>query len=121
MFERYLANENFPCKIVQYLRFSNDDVLYAAEVLNGASDEIILATALEQDRILLTFDRDFGKLVFHQRKLTVAGIVLFRLKQQSSDVILTFLKSFFDAKPSLRGFFTVTSSGHFRQVPLKTS
>ncbi len=60
MNERFLANENFPAAIVRSLRARGCDVVYAAESLVGASDEIILIEAVRGNRVLLTFDRDFG-------------------------------------------------------------
>jgi hypothetical protein len=56
MSEKYLANENFPAETVRLLREKGDDVVHAAETLIGASDEVILQAAVEQDRIVLTFD-----------------------------------------------------------------
>jgi predicted nuclease of predicted toxin-antitoxin system len=118
MSELYLANENFPAVIVRILRDQGDDVLYAAETLISASDQIVLQTAATEDRVLLTFDRDFGELTFRHRKLQAPWIVLFRLGSLSPDALLAFLKAFFSSQPTLRGFFTVASPGHFRQVPL---
>ncbi len=121
MTERYLANENFPAAIVRARREAGDEVFYAAEALVAAPDERILQIALEQDRVVLTFDHDFGELVFHHREPPPPGVVLFRLGGLSPDKLLAFLKSFFDSKPTLRGFFTVASPGHFRQIPLSRS
>ncbi len=118
MSERYLANENFPAAIVRWLREQGDDVAHAAETLAGVSDEVVLRVALEQDRILLTFDRDFGQLVFQQRRPPAPGVVVFRLAQQSPAATLSFLRAFFLSQPTVRGFFTVVSPGLFRQVPL---
>jgi predicted nuclease of predicted toxin-antitoxin system len=118
MSERYLANENFPAWIVHFLRTHGDDVLYAAESLVAASDEVVLREAVNQARVLLTFDRDFGELVFRRRQPPAPGIVLFRLGGQSPDGLLSFLQAFFASQPKLRGFFTVASPGHFRQVRL---
>src|SRR5437879_870286 len=118
MSERFLANENFPAGMVRILRTLGDDVVHAAETLVGAQDPIILQTALEQDRILLTFDHDFGELVYRQRKPAAPGIVLFRFRQQAPEILLTELQSFFAARPTLRGYFTVVSPGQFRQTPL---
>ena len=118
MSERYLANENFPARIVHYLQDRGDDVLSAAKEMHGVSDEAVLARAIRENRILLTFDRDFGELAFHQRMPATSGIVLFRLKQLPSDVIHHFLQTFFESGPTLRGMFTVASPGQFRQIPL---
>ena len=83
MSERYLADENFPAGLVQFLRTHGDDVLYAAESLISSSDEDVLREAVTQSRVLLTFDRDFGELVFRCRQPSAPGIVLFRLSGQS--------------------------------------
>lgn len=121
MSERYLANENFPARIVSFLRKRGDDVLSAAQDLTGASDEAVLSRSIQDDRILLTFDRDFGALAFHQRMPATSGIVLFRLKQLPPHVIHHFLQTFFDSQPILRGMFTVSSPGQLRQILLSKS
>src|SRR5262245_22446979 len=103
MSERYLANENFPLGIAASLRSKGNDVTHAGESLAGQPDPIILQTAVAQDRVLLTFDHDFGELVFRQQEPPAPGIVLFRLHQLPPDQLLAALESFFDAKPTLRG------------------
>jgi len=118
MSERYLANENFPAEIVHHLRRRGDDVLYSAEEMVGASDSELLRKALADDRIVLTFDRDFGELVFRNRQPAPSGVVLFRLRQQPPDLALGFLLAIFESNPQLRGMFTACSPGHLRQIPL---
>ena len=118
MTERYLANENFPAAAVSFLREQGHDVLHAADALIGAPDDLVLRRALEEDRIVLTFDRDFGQLIFHQRRPPAPGVVLFRLRQQPPDVVLPFVRSFLASQPTLRGFFTVATPGRFRQTRL---
>lgn len=93
MSEKYLANENFPAETVGLLREKGDDVVHAAETLVGASDEAILQAAVGEDRVVLTFDRDFGELVFHRRRPSASGVVLFRLGQSSPDQMLSFLRN----------------------------
>ncbi|MCC7290930.1 MAG: DUF5615 family PIN-like protein [Phycisphaerales bacterium] len=118
---RYLANENFPAQTVLWLRERGDDVVHAAETLAGSSDLALLEPARAQDRIVLTFDRDYGELVFHQGARPAPGIVLFRLRQSPPTVVLPCLESFFAAAPDLDGFFTVAAPGQFRQTPLRSS
>ena len=43
------------------------DVVSAVEIDRLASDESLLALATEQDRVLVTKDKDFGELVFVRR------------------------------------------------------
>ncbi len=118
MTEHFLANENFPATTVAWLRKQGHNVVHAAESLVGEKDERLLEVAKNEDRILLTFDRDFGELVFHQSILPAKGIVLFRLKQQPPSIVLPFLESFFLSATELKGYFTVAAPGHFRQTPL---
>src|SRR5262245_9407323 len=118
MSERYLANENFPLGIAQALRSQGDDVVHAGETLAGESDQVILQLALDQDRVLLTHDHDFGELVFRHLQPPAPGIVLFRLHQLPPDLLISTMESFFGATPTLRGFFTVVSAGQYRQTAL---
>jgi predicted nuclease of predicted toxin-antitoxin system len=118
MSERYLANENFPAGVVAWLIGQGDDVVHAAQTLAGEPDTVILQTALDQDRILVTFDHDFGELVFRQRHPPAPGIVLFRLHQLPPDILVASLDGFFAGKPALRGYFTVVSPGQYRQTAL---
>jgi predicted nuclease of predicted toxin-antitoxin system len=115
---RFLANENFPAKAIQWLRKRGDDVVYAAEVLTGSTDEELLRKAAEEERIILTFDRDFGELVFHRRMKSIGGIVLIRLGQMTPKLMISMLQSFFSSEVTLNGFFTVVSPGHYRQTPI---
>ena len=76
---KLLADENIHADIVAWLRTRGHDVLYAAESLAHRPDDELLAIAREENRVLLTDDKDFGELVFH-RRLVSRGIVLIRLE-----------------------------------------
>jgi predicted nuclease of predicted toxin-antitoxin system len=45
--------------------------------LRGSSDEVLLAAAFSENRILITEDKDFGELVYRLHRPT-RGIVLLR-------------------------------------------
>lgn len=51
-------------------------MLRSEDVIPGAPDEDILALAVEQDRVLITQDKGFGKLVYKDR-LPHKGVVVF--------------------------------------------
>ncbi|HOF89134.1 MAG TPA: DUF5615 family PIN-like protein [Armatimonadota bacterium] len=59
---RLLTDENIPRIIVSQLRECGHDVLDIREAMSGISDVAILRKAEEQQRLLLTFDLDFGEL-----------------------------------------------------------
>ena len=57
------------------------DVVTAAEIGAGTPDDVLLARAAHEQRVLITKDKDFGELVFIYR-MPHAGIV--RLTDMSS-------------------------------------
>lgn len=60
----FLANENAPREAVLAARAAGFDVTWMVELQPGAGDEIVLALAQQEQRVLITFDKDFGELVF---------------------------------------------------------
>jgi len=81
---RLCANENISGDCVAKLRQNGHDVLWIRESAPGSPDEIVLARAHSENRLLLTFDKDFGQLVFHRGARASHGIILFRISQTSS-------------------------------------
>ncbi len=61
---RFLANENFPADAVSALRDQEHDVAWIRTDSPGISDLEVLDRAQREDRILITFDKDFGEPAF---------------------------------------------------------
>ena len=61
---RFLADENFPWPALEALRNAGWEIFSVAEECPGISDEEVAALCSESQRVLLTFDKDFGELVF---------------------------------------------------------
>jgi predicted nuclease of predicted toxin-antitoxin system len=73
----FLADESCSGSVVRALRDADHDVLAIAETAPGSTDEYVLERALNENRILLTEDLDFGNLVYaHGRRS--AGVMLLR-------------------------------------------
>lgn len=70
-----IADENIPLEAVDLLKKGGIDIVTLPELLRGISDRSLLVTAKAKNRILVTFDRDFGQLVFKE-KLETHGIML---------------------------------------------
>jgi predicted nuclease of predicted toxin-antitoxin system len=76
---RFLADMGVDIRVVDWLRDSGHEALHLrAHGMHRASDQAIFAKAMAEDRIVITFDLDFGTLA------ALAGdrspsIVLFRL------------------------------------------
>jgi predicted nuclease of predicted toxin-antitoxin system len=93
---RFLADENIPRASLHALRAAGHDVLSIAESSPGMADAEVLRLGIEQDRTLITFDRDFGALVFQTSTAAEPGIVLFRLvpvdPQEPASVLLALIE-----------------------------
>ena len=57
---RVLADENVARLIVATLRGSGHDVVWARDVMQGASDVDVLARAQHEDRVVVTSDKGFS-------------------------------------------------------------
>jgi len=74
---KFLADECCDKGSVNALRADGNDVLYVVESMQGSIDELVLKKAYEDERILLTEDKDFGGLVYRLKK-PAFGIILLR-------------------------------------------
>ncbi|MDZ8186529.1 MAG: DUF5615 family PIN-like protein [Nostoc sp. ChiSLP02] len=60
---------------LRYLRSGGYDVAYGSEDAAGAEDSEVLTRALRERRIILTFDRDYGELIYRLRMPSPVGVV----------------------------------------------
>lgn len=75
---RLLVNENFPAPSVTGLREAGWDVLSVSETHPGMDDAGVLSWAARENRWLVTFDRDYGELLFARGLQPPAAVILFR-------------------------------------------
>ncbi len=52
------------------------DVVWARTAMPAAGDEVILARAISEGRVCITFDKDFGALAVDAMASTAVGIIL---------------------------------------------
>lgn len=74
-----LADENFPGPVIRGLAAAGHDILSVAASAPGISDLAVLDLACRTGRRLLTFDVDFGELVFSRGAPAPTAILYFRL------------------------------------------
>ncbi|MGQ9532471.1 MAG: DUF5615 family PIN-like protein [Desulfotomaculales bacterium] len=107
---KFLADESVDRQIVARLRQAGHTVLYVAEMGPGILDEAVLYTANREEALLLTADKDFGELIYRQRRLAL-GIVLVRLAgvppAEKADVVLSVIGNYGSKLP---GSFTVITA-----------
>src|SRR5215831_11519256 len=118
---RFLADENLHAGLVAWLRSHGHDVLYVAESMAAESDEVLLARARDDGRIVVTDDKDFGDLVVH-RRLSTAGVLLLRLSAPSlASRIARLATRWAEIERCLPGHLVVVSDRKVRVRPLPTS
>lgn len=72
-----MADESCDFAVVRALRGAGHDVIAVTEISPAIRDEIVLALAHDDKRVLLTEDTDFGELVYADG-LGNSGVILFR-------------------------------------------
>jgi predicted nuclease of predicted toxin-antitoxin system len=116
---RFLADENFPRPALEALRKAGWDVMSIAEECPGVPDEDVAKLCAGQQRILLTFDKDFGELVFLRGLSTGSGVVLFRITPASPDDAAEMALALVQSQPDLAGSFCVVTRDRIRIRPLR--
>jgi predicted nuclease of predicted toxin-antitoxin system len=115
---RFLANENFPGDAVIQLQKAGHDVVWVRTAAPGSKDEDVLAQAAREQRILLTFDKDFGELAWDAALPPSSGVVLFRLPMTSAANAGAMLAARLEERADWAGHFTVLEPGRIRMRPL---
>ncbi|MFK7968900.1 MAG: DUF5615 family PIN-like protein [Bacteroidia bacterium] len=100
---KILSDENIQPALVKFIRDKNCNILDVKEAaLNGSSDMAIMELAYKEERLILTHDSDFGRLVA-TANTPFFGIIYIRpghinpsLSMQAFDTIL---KADFPLKP----------------------
>jgi predicted nuclease of predicted toxin-antitoxin system len=114
----FLANENFPRNSTLLLKSAGFKVVSIAEQSPGIADCDVLALACSGCMVILTFDRDYGELLFKYRQSQPAGVVYFRTgledPEQAGRILLAHISSLLE----IEGFFTVIDIHGVRQRPL---
>lgn len=75
---RLLVDENVGGPVVTRLRTAGHDVSWVREFHAGAADFDGLGLAANEQRTLISFDKDFGGLVHRQGQAAPYGVLLFR-------------------------------------------
>lgn len=115
---RFLADENFPLDAVEALRQNGHDVAWIRTDSPGVADPQVLERAQAEDRIVLTFDKDFGELAFREKLPAMTGIILFRIKAPSSAAIAEKVAMSIAFRDDWYGHFSVVEDDKIRMREL---
>ncbi len=116
---RFLANENFPLQSVRLLRQADLEVASVTEDSPGIEDSEVLARAADEQLVILTFDRDYGELIYRLRLRSPRGVIYLRFRphtpEESASILLNLLQI---EGLQFEKWFTVVERDQIRQRPL---
>jgi len=113
---KFLANENIPVASVQHLRSIGFDITSIGEIAPGIADTEVIDIAIKEERIIITYDSDYGQLIFKFGYKPEAGVIFLRLQPEhplhTSDIIEKLILS---EKVSFKNALTVIDKNSIRQ------
>jgi predicted nuclease of predicted toxin-antitoxin system len=83
---KLLLDENIGIKTYNFLEEKGINVDTVINSVSGATDKEVLKKAVDENRIAVTLDRDFGRLVFQDPKEHI-GVLFLRLKKETPENI----------------------------------
>ena len=116
---KILADENIPRTTVQKLRESGHDVLWIRESAPGIADDAIMRIAVDDQRIIITFDKDFGELAVTGQGRNPPAIILLRISKPSPAQTAETVNEILNNREDWVGHLTVVDDSHIRMRPLK--
>ncbi len=115
----FLTDENIHPGVVEFLRSKKLDVVTTEEAgLQGKSDESLLHVSHKQNRIVLTHDRDFGKLAIAQLQPLV-GIIFLRPGHKDADFSIKTLTAIFNANIEVQPPFIIVGQKIGKEIRIR--
>ncbi len=113
---KLLANENFPLASVNVLKEAGFDIKAVGIECSGILDEEVISFAKKEQRTILTFDRDYGELIFKKGLKPEKGVIYLRWNNYHPEEPGEYLVGLFGLKDiKFEGKLTVISESSIRQ------
>ena len=113
---KFLLDVNVGSTIARALTLAGHDVVRAAQVDARAEDRDVLALAVAAGRVLVTYDRDFGELVFARQLALPPAVIYIRYEPEDVGATVARLLPLLDFN-LLRGHMTVIDPRRTRSTP----
>ncbi|MGR3319962.1 MAG: DUF5615 family PIN-like protein [Candidatus Anammoxibacter sp.] len=115
---KIIADVNIEKPIIDYLVEQGYDVKWISDYNRKLADKDLLNLDNKEKRILITNDRDFGELIFLQKKLS-KGLILIRVKGQQTQTKVMLIKKLFKRfSDKLPRHFVVITKKKMRFIPM---
>lgn len=93
-------------------------MLWIREAAPGIFDTDVLVRSHGENRLLITFDKDFGELVFKRGAKASHGIVLFRITQPTAAIVAARVAAVLSSRDDWASHFSVVEEFAIRMRPL---
>jgi predicted nuclease of predicted toxin-antitoxin system len=77
---KFIVDESTGIMVSKLLKQMGLDSVSVIDCMKGAEDEDVMKKAIEEDRVIITNDKDFGRLVRYYKP---PGVILLRLRDES--------------------------------------
>jgi len=92
---RLLADESIPRTVITLLRERGYDIASVYELKPGMSDEEVVELAVKEQRVIVTFDKDFGRIAIFEPGIPC--VILLRIPPLSPQYIAERILSALDS------------------------
>lgn len=112
---RFLANENFPDHSIALLQAAGHDVSSIRIEHQREKDPFVIRKAQQTQRIILTFDKDYGEILFKNGVTDPPAMVFFRYRGQDPTAAAHLLLDLLEKGVAIEDTFTVLEIDGVRQ------
>ena len=115
---QFLADENIPKGTVDLLRRQGVDIVSVTKFSSGKSDAEVLDLANQTGRVIITFDKDFGQLIFKEKRKT-KGLILLRFIPKSPQQIAKRIQQMLATEITIENCAVTVKEDSVRVTPIK--
>ena len=113
---KFLANENIPLATIYRLRKEGFDIASVGLDAPSIIDREVMRIAVDENRTIITFDRDYGELIYKYGFRPPAGVIYLRIQNyQPEEPAELLLKLLNNQSFEFAGLFTVADEKSIRQ------
>ena len=118
---RFTIDENVPLLVATALTALGHDCFVVARQAHRSPDKNVMEVSRREERVLVTFDSDFSRMIFHELQPAPLGVVYLRGRPEEARLVSElFLTIFATEQLALdHRFIVIEPSGDVRSLPLE--
>ena len=116
---KFLIDVGVGRKVEVYLKSQGYDTKTVRDIDPRMEDKEIIRTAVSENRMVVTMDKDFGELVYHS-SMRHSGVLLLRMEDATAPEKLQIIKNILtNYSEQIKNCFCVFQNGRFRIRKIK--